>query len=221
MREGAVHVALLAFGDTTVGHFAFQGVEAFGQSRVLLSSFACAEVGDPHEVRERRVGESQRGGMRNSAGHVGDAVVHHSIDHVAGIGVRSGPGGFNAAALIDGDIHDDGALFHLRDHGACDDFGGGSARNEDSADHEVGFARGVREVVAVRCQRVDAAAEESSSSRRRFRLRSTSVTLAPKPRAIFAALVPTMPPPTMVTCAGGTPGTPPSRMPRPPCSFSR
>ena len=33
--------------------------------------------------------------------------------------------------------------------------------------------------------------------------------------------VPTTPPPIMHTRAGGTPGTPPSRIPRPPFSFSR
>ena len=36
-----------------------------------------------------------------------------------------------------------------------------------------------------------------------------------------AALVPDTPPPSTTTLAGVTPGTPPSRMPAPPCSFSR
>ena len=52
------------------------------------------------------------------------------------------------------------------------------------------------------------------------RLRSTTVTLAPMPSAIVAAWVPATPPPRMITSAGGTPGTPPSRTPRPPASRS-
>ena len=36
-----------------------------------------------------------------------------------------------------------------------------------------------------------------------------------------AALVPTTPPPRTTTFAGGTPGTPPSSTPRPPCAISR
>ena len=36
-----------------------------------------------------------------------------------------------------------------------------------------------------------------------------------------AALVPETPPPRITTLAAGTPGTPPSRMPMPPCSFSK
>ena len=39
--------------------------------------------------------------------------------------------------------------------------------------------------------------------------------------AMRAALVPDTPPPMITTFAAGTPGTPPSSMPEPPCSFSR
>ena len=41
------------------------------------------------------------------------------------------------------------------------------------------------------------------------------VTLAPMPTAMRAAWVPTTPPPSITTSAGGTPGTPPSRTPAP------
>ena len=40
------------------------------------------------------------------------------------------------------------------------------------------------------------------------------------PSAIIAACVPTTPPPRITTLPGATPGTPPSRMPLPPCGFS-
>ncbi len=46
------------------------------------------------------------------------------------------------------------------------------------------------------------------------------VTCAPSPIAMRAAFRPTTPPPMTSTSAGFTPGTPPSRMPEPPCAFS-
>jgi hypothetical protein len=50
---------------------------------------------------------------------------------------------------------------------------------------------------------------------------SRIVTCAPRPAAIFAALVPTTPPPMITTSPGATPGTPPSSTPLPPKIFSR
>ena len=47
------------------------------------------------------------------------------------------------------------------------------------------------------------------------------MTSAPIPAAICAALLPTTPPPKINTLAGLTPGTPPKRIPFPPCGFSR
>ncbi len=52
-------------------------------------------------------------------------------------------------------------------------------------------------------------------------LRSMTTTMAPEPTAICAALDPTTPAPRIAILAGGTPATPPSRMPIPPCAFSR
>ena len=45
---------------------------------------------------------------------------------------------------------------------------------------------------------------------------SIIVTWAPKPAAILAACVPTIPPPIIKTSAGFTPGTPPNNFPFPP-----
>src|ERR1700761_6444847 len=55
-----------------------------------------------------------------------------------------------------------------------------------------------------------------SSSRRRSIERSRTVTSAPRPAAIRAALAPTMPPPITSTLPAATPGTPPRRTPEPP-----
>src|SRR5574341_2228147 len=55
-----------------------------------------------------------------------------------------------------------------------------------------------------------------STARRRFRSCSSTVTLAPIPTAILAALVPTIPPPRIVTRPRSTPGIPDRSTPLPP-----
>jgi hypothetical protein len=60
----------------------------------------------------------------------------------------------------------------------------------------------------------------SSMCRNVFKSRSMRTTWAPLPTAMRAAFAPTTPAPRMVILAGGTPGTPPSRIPMPPCAFS-
>src|SRR3546814_20593875 len=50
--------------------------------------------------------------------------------------------------------------------------------------------------------------------------RSRTITRAPMPTAMRAALYPTTPPPMITTSADGTPGTPPSKTPLPPCALS-
>ena len=59
-----------------------------------------------------------------------------------------------------------------------------------------------------------------SSSRSRSIDLSNTNTSASIPTAMNAAFMPTTPPPMIITVAAATPGTPPSRMPRPPNGFS-
>ena len=66
-----------------------------------------------------------------------------------------------------------------------------------------------------------AEANIDDNSRSRSTERSTTVTSARSPTAISAACVPATPPPRITTLAGGTPGTPPSRIPKPPLAFWR
>ena len=60
----------------------------------------------------------------------------------------------------------------------------------------------------------------SAASRRWSTLTSSSVTCAPSPSAARAAARPSTPAPSTTKLAGGTPGTPPSRIPLPPNSLS-
>ena len=59
----------------------------------------------------------------------------------------------------------------------------------------------------------------TSSSRSRSIERSKTKTSASIPIAMKAAFMPTTPPPITITFAAATPGTPPSRIPRPPSGF--
>ena len=60
----------------------------------------------------------------------------------------------------------------------------------------------------------------TSSSRSRSIDTSKMNTSAPMPIATAAAFMPTLPPPMIITFAAATPGTPPTRTPRPPSGFS-
>lgn len=53
--------------------------------------------------------------------------------------MSGGAGGFEGAALVDGDVDDDGAGFHGFEGVAGDEFGGFGAGDEDAADEEVGL----------------------------------------------------------------------------------
>src|SRR6202021_2666692 len=60
----------------------------------------------------------------------------------------------------DGDVADDRALLHFGHHRLFDDLRSGSARDEDSADDEVGFANRVLDIVAVRGDSVEASGKD-------------------------------------------------------------
>jgi hypothetical protein len=90
------------------------------------------------------------------------------------------------------------------------------ARDEDGADDEIRALDRALDVLGVRVERLDAAAEDVFVSART----SSTVTCAPMPTAIVAALRPTTPPPRMTTRPRRVPGTPPKSTPLPPCAFS-
>ena len=69
-------------------------------------------------------------------------------------------GGFDAAALVDGDVNDGGTGLHGLHHGFGDQFRGQSAGDEDGTHEEVGVLGGGGDVEGVGGQGLDAAAEE-------------------------------------------------------------
>lgn len=118
---------------------AVEEVEAFGEGRGWIDCFLVAEIGDLLEVGKGGVGEGWGGGDGDGGGDVGDAVVDDVFLDVDGVWVIGGTGGFEAAALVDGDVDDDGEGFHGAEGIFGDEFGGGGAGDEDAADDEVGF----------------------------------------------------------------------------------
>ena len=130
--------------------------------------------------------------------------------------------GLGVAALIDCDIDDDRSGLHRLDGGGGNQLRRRGARNERRADDQIGApaqtcrwyrasrpgAHACAEASRDRSQLLRVAAR-SLSRRRPFRLRSARHCRRPCRRRSPA------------TSAGATPGTPPSRMPRPPCGRSR
>ena len=125
MRHGGVR-------DLALGH-----VEPFSQVRIGFQRGFCALVGKVQCEGERDVVERIGGRARHGARHVGDAIVQDAVDFVDGVVVRGRARGFEAAALVDGDVHQHGAGLHVLQVGARDEFGRGGAGDQDGADHEI------------------------------------------------------------------------------------
>ena len=214
--DRALPLPALRFGHAAMRDVAVIGIHARASAGMVRAGALQALVRELQQVGKRGVGQREGGGMRHRGRHVRDAVVQHAVDEIDRLGVRGGVRGFEAAALVDGDIHHHRAALHVGDHFAAHQLGRRSARDQHRADYQVGGLQVSPMVQAFDASVTTMPLKMSSSSRRRFRLRSMMVTCAPMPSAILAALVPTMPPPRITTFAGATPGTPPSRMPRPP-----
>src|SRR5215475_509599 len=114
LRRGVFQVQRL--GDRLVDDMAVMDVEAVAQMRIVVAGLT------PTLVRERN-GEGQRGvvegegrGPRDTPGHVGDAVVDDAVDHIGRVGMGGGMAGLEAAALIDGDVHQHRTGTHALDH---------------------------------------------------------------------------------------------------------
>ena len=59
------------------------------------------------------MGERVGGGARHRAGHVGDAIMDDAFGHEERRTVGGGARSLGNAALVDGDIHQYGAGWHL------------------------------------------------------------------------------------------------------------
>ena len=135
--------------------------------------------------------------------------------------MRGGVRGLEASALIDGDVHHHGARLHGFQHLAPHQLGRRRARNQHRAYHQIGMAYRIADSEYVGCQRHHLAAVDVVQRAQAIETAIDDGDGRAQSTAILAELWPTTPPPRITTLAGATPGTPPSRMPRPPLGRSR
>ena len=119
-----------------------------------------AVISERLHVRQRGVRQRERRGARHRPGHIGHAVVDHALEHIGRLGVGGRAAGFEAAALIDGDIDQHRALLHGLYHGSGDEFRRGGAGDEHRADDEVRVAHQLFDRMRGRIDRVELAGED-------------------------------------------------------------
>lgn len=121
-----------------MGELPGPGVQAAGQAGVGRQGGIDTERGELADVREGRVDEGAGGGVRYGAGQVGDAVVDDALDLVGRVVLGGGPGGLEAASLVDGHVDRQRVQLQSSQVVAGDELGGRGAGNEDGADDDVG-----------------------------------------------------------------------------------
>lgn len=131
-------VVVVGLGDVLVGEVAQVAVDAGFDDGTGFCCFFQAAFCDLEAVFEGGVGQGDGAGAGDGAGHVADAVVDDAVQGVDGVVVGGDVGGFAAAALVDGDIHEDGAGFHFLQVFLLEELGGGAAGDQDGADDQVG-----------------------------------------------------------------------------------
>ena len=83
----------------------------------------------------------------------GGSCSTYSVHDEGGVLVGCGPRGLEAAPLVDGHVHDDGALLHEGEHLARDELGGLGAWDQDAPDNEVCRLACFADVVLVAVER--------------------------------------------------------------------
>jgi len=127
-------------GHRLAGDLAVADIEAVAQMDVVPQSLAPTLVGKLQRKGQGGVVERKSRRARHRSRHVGDAIMHHPIDHKGRIGMGRRPRRFGTSALIDGDVDEHGALLHRLQHCASNEFGRGSPGHEHRADYEIGFS---------------------------------------------------------------------------------
>jgi len=111
--------------------------------------------------------------------------------------------GFQAAALVDGNVDKTEPLRHVGEHVAA---AGGGEAGRAPANDDISSFRDSTDGPGVWRRRYDWLLKMSSNWRKRFRFLSMMVTCAPMRQPFFAALRPTTPPPRRRRWRAPTPG---------------
>ena len=95
------------------------------------------ERGKLAHVRQGRIAQSLARCPADGAGYVGDAIVHDAIYYLSRLVMCGRPACLDAAALIDADVDDDAAGFHLLQQRPVDQHRRPPAGDQHRSDYEV------------------------------------------------------------------------------------
>ena len=120
-------------GHCTAGDSAIAHVERGLETLALVDEAVDAQVGELSAEGKGGVAQGPAGSATDCAGHVGDTVVDYPVDHEDGVAVGGGVTGLETAALVYGDVYQDGSFFHPAEELPADEDRGLAARDEDRA----------------------------------------------------------------------------------------
>ncbi len=136
------------------------GVHSLAQRRAGGNGAVQAQLGQQAYVGEGGVGQGEGRGVGHRRRHIGHAVVQHLVHPVDRVAEGCGVGRFDAAALVDGDIHDHRSRLHVRHHLPGHQSWRRGAGDQHRADHQVGPAHGLGDGPHVRGQGYQPALEQ-------------------------------------------------------------
>src|SRR5512140_674318 len=99
-----------------MGQLSADDVDAPEKSRLDAAGLGEAGIGQHFDVAVSDVGEGLGGGASVGTGHVRHAIVRNAFLDVNGMIVGRRVGRFSAAALVDGDVHEDTPRAHAAQH---------------------------------------------------------------------------------------------------------
>ena len=120
-----------------VGDAAAGDVQSRREAGIGGQRRAGAAIGERGDIGHRGVGERVRRSHRDGARDVRDAVVGDPVDLVGRIGVRGGPRGLEAPALVDRDVDEHGAAPHQAELPARQHPRRARRLDEHRADHQI------------------------------------------------------------------------------------
>ena len=150
-----------SFCDSLEGDMAIIGIQTLHQCGIGFAGGFSTHIGDLQGVGEGSSSEGQGGGSGNGTGHISNRIVENAVLDEEGVGV-SGDSiyGFDGAALVNGNIHQNTARAHGFDHFFGDQLGRFRTGNQDAANYQVGMFYSVGNVIGVGQKGLDAAAED-------------------------------------------------------------
>ena len=151
-------------------------VHPFRQPSVCSHGLFHSLRGQTQQIRKRGIRQRDSRRTRNNPRHIGHTIVEHSVHHIDRVRMGRGFRGFEAAALIDRDVHHHGSRLHARHQSTRDQFGRSSPRNEHRPDDKICSRSLTRSMAACVEARVTIR-PRYNSSRYRSRSRSRLITV--------------------------------------------